>query len=198
MRLKIFVLITSLFLSQAANALEEAVYSTETFNETFIFPNINTFAPAPEGGVAWDLFAASSEVPEYDHNQHISSISVLFSEFLKPYDGQIIKMNGYIFPLESTPEQSKFLFGPFPVTCFYHFHTPPVLVIEAHAKDPQKFSYDLLTIQGRLELVKNASREPYYRLHNTQIISESKSLIINDKPAKKSWHPLFHKRVQNP
>ena len=63
MRLIFTFALSLMLLAPPARALEEGVYTTETFNQTYIFPNISAFAPTPEGGLAWQLFTSSQEMP---------------------------------------------------------------------------------------------------------------------------------------
>lgn len=172
-----------------ARALQEAVYSTETFNQTYIFPNIGQFAPTPEGGLAWDEFAATSEKPSEG-----KMVEVTFSDTLKSYDAKKVKMRGYMFPLEAGESQSRFLFGPFPMTCFYHFHTPPVLVIEVSSAKPIPFTYEPIVLEGILELESDPQKEPYQRMKDAQPVG----LAAPAKLPEKSFHPLFHKRMGMP
>lgn len=177
-----------------ALAFQETVYSTQTFTKTFISPNIYQYATTPENGLAWDVFADTDEKYDYGTGKEASFIKAshpIFSEALKNQDGKIIKMQGYMFPLEDNATQTKFLFGPFPMTCPFHYHVPPTLVIEAHAEKPIAFTYDPITLSGTLALVQNGTDTPYYRMLNAIAEPGGTSIITKDKPGK-SFHPLFH------
>jgi len=185
MRIFSYIIFLLFFNPSSAFALQESVYSTETFNQTFIYSNTQKFAPTPEGGVGWDVFATTIEIPHYDSKKLLDHVTLQFTYALKAYDKKNITMRGYMFPLDDTEAQSKFLFGPFPMTCPYHYHNPPTIVLEAHAKTPIKFGYESMVLQGTLELVANATDSPYYRLLDATEISD-------DGNTTKSWHPLYH------
>jgi|GEM_PF-849451 len=185
MRLRTYIVLLLLFMPRPALALQEMVYSTETFNQTFIYSNTQKFAPTPEGGVGWDVFATTIEIPHYDSKKLLDHVTLQFTDALKAYDKKTITMRGYMFPLDDTEAQGKFLFGPFPMTCPYHYHNPPTIVLETHARTPIKFGYEAMVLQGKLELVANATDAPYYRLLDATEISADGNIA-------KSWHPLYH------
>jgi hypothetical protein len=159
-----------LLLASPALAIEEQVYSQETFTKTFILSNIPDYVKTPEGGIGWDLFGTTKEIA-YDEKDgegmDIMGVKPEFAAALKKLAGQRITMQGYMFPLEQSDRQRRFLFGPFPMTCPFHYHVGPSLVIEADARDPIDFTYDPITITGRLELVPlDIENNIFYYLHD--------------------------------
>lgn len=128
------------------------------------------FVKTPEGGISWDLFTTTRETPESGKDEQGMDYEIMvpgFSKEMKAMDGQTIVMQGYMFPLEAEETQGLFLFGPFPLSCPYHYHVGPAMVIEVHAKEPIAFSYEPVNIRGRLELIpKDIETETFYRLHD--------------------------------
>lgn len=128
------------------------------------------FVKTPEGGVSWDFFTTTKEITESGKDGQGMDYEIMvpgFSKEMKALDGQTIVMQGYMFPLEAEEKQGLFLFGPFPLSCPYHYHVGPAMVIEVHAKVPIVFSYDPVNIRGRLELIpKDIETETFYRLHD--------------------------------
>ncbi len=163
-----------LFVAVTAHGFEQQEYTTETFTSTYILPYIDDFTETPEGGVAWDLLAATKEVPWEEFNEDgfmTGGLRPEFSEELKALNGQDITMQGFMFPLDPTEKQAHFLFGPFPLTCPYHYHVGPALVIETHAAQPVSFSYEPVTLEGRLELVPEDDEfNIFYRLHEARTV----------------------------
>lgn len=150
------------------NALSERTYTIDD-----LMANIKNFVKTPEGGTPWKLFG---ETKQHDYSYHDdegmewSGVRPEFSEQLKKIDGAEILMQGYMFPLGQEEKQPLFLFGPFPVTCPYHYHVKPNLIIEVHAKTPVAFSYDAVNIKGTLELVpKDDEYNVFYRLKDAEL-----------------------------
>ncbi len=157
-----------------ALALEEVEYSTQSFTQSYVIPYIADFTKTPEGGVAWELLAKTEEESYQDVNEagiDIFGVKPVFPPDVKALDGQEIVMQGYMFPLDPTEKQARFLFGPFPVDCPYHYHVGPALVIEAAAKEPMAFSFDPVTIRGTLTLVPlDLDFNIFYRMENVRLV----------------------------
>lgn len=157
----------------AAAAFDKVEMSTETFTQEFILKNIPDFVATPEGGTDWQLFGQtkSIEYTEKDPQGYDrTGVRPEFPDGLKPLDGKTIKIRGFMFPMDQADEQKVFLLGPFPLTCPYHYHVANNLIIEVQAEKPLTFSYDAVTLQGRLELVpKDDEYNTFYRLHGAVI-----------------------------
>ena len=161
---------------------EEFITKTFTFSETItpdpqdILDAIPEFVDVPEGGTSWTVFGETKQ-HEYTYmdegDMEWTGVRPEFSENIKPLDGQTIKIQGYMFPLSQEEKQPMFLLGPFPVSCPYHYHVPPKLIIEVHAKSPVEFSYDAVDIKGTLELVfKDDEYNIFYRLKDAELLNE--------------------------
>ena len=145
-----------------------------TPSEEEMIDSIPEFVSVPEGGLDWMLFAETESFPYDDiteDGEDISGVMPKFSDALSAFDGQTIKMQGYMFPLNAEDSQSVFLFGPFPLSCPYHYHVGPALVIEAHAKDKLEFNLSAIDITGVLELVpRDDEYNVFYRLRDVELI----------------------------
>jgi len=157
---------------------EVFTYESEPIDQTFspeeLMENIQRFVSTPEGGTRWRMFGKTKQTP-YSYNdeegEEWSGVRPEFSEELKKLDGTDIIIQGYMFPLDQEEKQSTFLLGPFPLSCPYHYHVTPSLIIEAHAEKPVAFSYDAVNIKGVLELVpKDDEYNVFYRLKNVELI----------------------------
>ncbi|MFA5593573.1 MAG: DUF3299 domain-containing protein [Micavibrio sp.] len=150
----------------------ETMESEQTFTLDDLLSNIDEFINLPEGGTPWQIFG-QTEQQEYSYKDadgmDWGGVRPVFSDELKKLDGQEVLIQGYMFPLENEERQSLFLIGPFPLSCPYHYHVTPNLVIEAHAVRPMKFSYDPVNIKGKLELVpKDDEYNIFYRLKDAR------------------------------
>jgi hypothetical protein len=152
---------------------EQPVFTEESYTLETMIEAIPDFAKTPEGGVNWKLYTETKEIPysiEKD-GQTWEGVRPEFADSVKALDGQLVKMSGYMFPLEESEEQSNFLYGPFPLTCPYHYHAPLTLTMEVHAAEPIAFSYEPVTIEGRLELVpEDLDYNMFYRLRDARIV----------------------------
>lgn len=136
---------------------------------------IADYVDVPEGGINWRLFGKTKEIQietKTDDGFDLVYIKPDFPEDVKELDGQTVKVRGYMFPLGEAEAQTQFLFGPFPLSCPYQYHVGPALVIEVYAdKKPVKFSYDPVTVTGRLELVyDDPEYSVFYRLRDAKAL----------------------------
>jgi len=153
--------------------------TTQEFNEEIytlndLLNNIDGFVQTPKGGVSWHLFG-ETEQNDYaytdDDGAEWSGVRPVFTDDLKKLDNTEIIIQGYMFPLDADEKQSTFLLGPFPLSCPYHYHVTPNLIIESYAKSPIRFSYEAVNLKGVLELVpKDDYYNVFYRLKDAELL----------------------------
>ena len=71
---------------------------------------------------------------------------------------------GFMFPLEQSEKQKRFLIGPYPLSCPFHYHVGPSQVIEISSEKAIDFSFDPITIKGKLEVKYNEETGTFYYL----------------------------------
>lgn len=162
------------FCTSPARAFNETPVTTEnSYTLDAIIEQLPNFTKTPKGGLDWKIFSETKEDPysiEKD-GETWEGFNPIFSDAIKAYDGKKIKMTGFVFPLDETEEQKHFLFGPFPLTCPFHYHVPAALTIEAFAEEPITFSYDAITIEGVLELIpQDLEYNTFYHLNDVKIV----------------------------
>lgn len=135
---------------------------------------IKDFVDIPEGATDWKVLGSTAEkkisgVDEegFDYEYTLPE----FSAQVKPLDGKTVKLKGFMFPLEENDAQSLFLFGPFPISCPYHYHVGPSLIVEVKPKKAIVFTYDPIILEGKMELVPNdIETGVFYRLHGARVV----------------------------
>ena len=136
---------------------------------------IKDYVDVPPGAIDWKLLSKTKEVNVEGKTQDgydYQFFKPKFAPEVKKLDGQIVTIKGFMFPLGETEGQKMFLFGPFPVSGPYHYHVSPSLVIEVHAdKKPIKFSYDPVTLKGKLQLVAaDPENSTFYKLVDVELV----------------------------
>lgn len=94
----------------------------------------------------------------------------IYSSEILALNNKKVKLMGYMFPLESSKKQHNFLFGPYPMSCPFHYHVGPAQFVEIIAKEPIEFSFDPIKVQGRLEVRFNEETEVFYYLQDAELI----------------------------
>ena len=155
---------------------------TETFTTPLNFTpspeevvdSISQYVSVPKDGLDWKLLAKTKSIPYSftdEEGQERHGAKPEFPLELQRLDGQIVTMQGYMFPLGASEKQSMFLFGPFPVSSPYHYHVGPALVIETHMVQGVELQWKPITISGRLELVsRDDNYNVFYRLQEARPI----------------------------
>ena len=67
-------------------------------------------------------------------------------------------------PLEQSEKQKKFLLGPYPLGCPFHYHIGASQVIEINSTEPIDFSFEPITITGKLKVEYNKETGTFYYL----------------------------------
>ncbi|PZO86733.1 MAG: hypothetical protein DI626_05700 [Micavibrio aeruginosavorus] len=170
-RLQIPLFLLAFMLCHAVPA--QALTETDAPERT-IADYIKDYVDVPEGAVDWKIFSKTKELKIEGRDadgMDYSFVKPEFPEDVKALNGKKIKIKGYMFPLESEDNQKMFLFGPFPVSCPFHYHVGPSMVLEVYTKGKGiKFSYDPLVLTGTLELVpEDLETGVFYRLKNASV-----------------------------
>ena len=162
----IIILICSLF------ALEAFGY--EKFNLNDIDPNENIivedlYEPLEVTGdaLSWQLFGKTKEIEDCTIDKEgfdYCLIKPAYDDNVKKYNGKIVTIMGFMFPLEQSEKQKKFLIGPYPLSCPFHYHVGPSQVIEISSERAIDFSFDPITIKGKLEVKYNEETGTFYYL----------------------------------
>ena len=165
------------FPPHTARATWEQELDTETFTKYYVLDKIPEFSTLPKGGLDWRILGTTREIPfeEKDENGFdLVGVRPEFTDTVKSLDGKEVIMQGYMFPLDETELQSTFLYGPFPISCPFHYHVGSSLVIEVHMAKPIYFSEHPFNLKGTLELVpKDDEFNVFYRMKNAVRLSNA-------------------------
>ena len=162
----IIILICSLFAFKA--------FGYEKFNLNDIDPNENIivedlYEPLEVTGdaLSWQLFGKTKEIEDCTIDKEgfdYCLIKPAYDDNVKKYNGKIVTIMGFMFPLEQSEKQKKFLIGPYPLSCPFHYHVGPSQVIEISSEKAIDFSFDPITIKGKLEVKYNEETGTFYYL----------------------------------
>lgn len=119
-------------------------------------------APAVDGAVSWTVFGATEEILVDEGDGRV--IKPVFSDAVKALEGRIVRVNGYMMPLEQSLRQSHFLVLAYPLHCPFCISAGPTQMVEVTAAEPVEFKYDAQLVEGRLELLTDDENGMYYRI----------------------------------
>jgi hypothetical protein len=123
-------------------------------------------APPVEGALDWTLLGTTQP-----YEKEIDGFTWLLPRFpakVKALNGQRVKINGFMMPLEETANQSRFLLMAYPPSCPYCLDVGPQYFMEVMAAKPVKVTYDAVLIEGRLELLEKDDNGLFFRLREAR------------------------------
>jgi hypothetical protein len=98
-----------------------------------------------------------------------------FSKDILALDQQLVRIYGFMMPLDIAPQQQHFLLSAVPATCPYCMPAGPAEMVEVISKRPVKFGFEPIIMAGRLSMLKDDESGMLYRL------SEAESVAISAK-----------------
>lgn len=124
----------------------------------------------PEGGVSWDRLGSTEErIEVIDGFSHVRPI---FSDEVRALDGETVRIRGFMYPLEQESRQSQFLFTALPPTCPYCLPAGAGYIIETHAREPLRFTWDSILLEGTLELEDEHPHGLFFRLTDARALED--------------------------
>ncbi len=146
-------------------------YSEQEMTDEQASALIGEWKPLEVSGdaIPWDVFAKTTETEECTTDKEGFDYCLIkpgYSEEIKKFDGKEVTLMGFMFPLDQSERQKNFLIGPYPLSCPFHYHIGPSQVVEVLAKKPVEFSYDPVTLKGKLSLRFNEETGVFYYLED--------------------------------
>jgi hypothetical protein len=125
-------------------------------------------APAPKGGISWDLLESTGETTRKDPSGYVRAKPV-FPPAVKALNGKRVRVAGFMMPLENAARQSHFVLLAYPPGCPFHMHAGPDQFIEVKATTA--FPVDIeraITVEGVLELTGDDESGIFFRLKDSR------------------------------
>ncbi len=114
--------------------------------------------------VSWDTFAQVKLVKEE------ARFVPRFENSVQQFNGQKVKVQGFMLPLDQSPQQAHFILSANPTAnCFFCMPGGPESLIEVKSGDGVAFSYDPITVTGKLELLRDDPMGMYYRITDASV-----------------------------
>jgi hypothetical protein len=123
--------------------------------------------------IAWTSFAATKEidVEEKGKDGFINySLRPGFTKEMQARNGKTVTLMGFMFPLTQGREQAKFMFGPYPMSCPYHYHATNNQIVLINPTTPLPFSLEPITLEGVLRLHDHHPEMFFYTLEQARLV----------------------------
>ena len=142
-------------------------------NEATIYFNIislaiNDFPSAPTllGGLNW------SQLMQTELKLEDGAVKVDFPEMILEQNGEVVRVSGFMMPMDSSLKQKHFLLTSSPPHCFFHIPGGPAGVIEVFSDDGIESSWGPVVVEGTFELVMAPQMGVIYKLQQAQVVEE--------------------------
>lgn len=119
-----------------------------------------------KGVVSWNTLAKVKQIKSKDQ------ILPEFDQQIMALNGQVVRLQGFMMPLEPGSRQSHFLISLNSQSCAYCMPAGPDGVVEVKSKAPIKYTFEPILLSGRMNILKNDPTGLYYRLTAAEPVAE--------------------------
>ncbi len=155
----------------ALSTLLSCVLATSAMAQPFkgprpLAPSETVWHPAatPKGGVAWAVLETSKEVEKTDNNGVVRTTPA-FGPAVGSLNGKVVRVSGYMMPLQNGERQSHFVLLAYPPDCPFHLNPAAYQFIEVVLPSAGlSFTNDVITVEGKLRLTGQDGSGVFYKI----------------------------------
>jgi len=126
-------------------------------------------APDVPGAIPWSLLSTAREQVRLDENR-MNYVEAEFPPRVLALNGRVVRVNGYIMPLQQSDRQTHFLLMAYPPSCPFCLTAGPQYLIEVHASRPVRFGYEAVVLEGRLSTLIRDPQGFFYRMNDARVV----------------------------
>jgi hypothetical protein len=93
-----------------------------------------------------------------------------FSDNVAALDKKEVRVQGFMIPLDASPQQRHFLISAMPQTCMFCMPGGPESMVEVKTKQPVKYGFEPFVVSGRLAVLYNDPTGIFYRIVDAELI----------------------------
>lgn len=135
--------------------------------------NAHAVTPVPANGALMPASAFLPEKPGFTSWRVLAQVELVkqnskmlptFASDVAVLDGKIIRVQGFMMPLDIGDKQRRFLLVAAPPHCSFCLPAGPDAMIEVRAKTDVRYGFDAVSLSGKLQVLKDDPAGLYYRL----------------------------------
>ena len=127
-------------------------------------------SPLPQmmKGSLWETLATVSYDP------YAPTFVPIFSDTLKKMNGKYVELVGFMIPLSAQKKQARFVLTPYSLggCSFCVGGGGPESLVDIRPSKPIDFTYNPITITGRLELLQKDPSELFFRISKAEVMDK--------------------------
>jgi hypothetical protein len=117
-----------------------------------------------KGAVEWDRLMQAEL--RYDE----TSVTARFPPDIAALDGKLVKLVGFVLPLEASEKQQHFLLTSNPPSCFFHIPGGAAGAVEVFATKGIAVVDDPVVLEGRFQALGSSTEGVVYRLRDARLL----------------------------
>jgi uncharacterized protein len=126
-----------------------------------------TLLPELQGVLSWKTLAQVEPV------KRNGKMVLSFSSQILALDSQLVRINGFMMPLDMTDQQKHFLISAVPSSCPFCMPAGPEAIVEVKSKAPIKFGFEPIIMTGKFAVLKDDQSGLLYRLTDAELVDTS-------------------------
>jgi hypothetical protein len=127
----------------------------------------STILPELSGVVSWKALAQVEPV------NRGGKMVPEFSREILGLDKQVVRIYGFMLPLDMTDQQKHFLISAVPASCPFCMPAGPEAIVEVMSSKAVKFGIEPIIMAGRLSLLKDDQSGMLYRMTEAELVPTS-------------------------
>jgi uncharacterized protein len=156
-----FIAATLLIAASSAGALNTDVPSSGLPTASMFS---STLLPERQGIVSWKTLSQVEPIKQGD------KMVPKFSEEVLSLDSKVVRVQGFILPLDMGDEQHHFLLSAVPPHCPFCMPAGPDAIVEVVAKKKVAYGFEPMILSGKFAVLKNDPTGVLYRLTEAEPI----------------------------
>ena len=130
----------------------------------------NQAPDAPPAALSWqELMDLEVRVETPAPLQTVFHVS--YPESLKARDGTVVRIKGFMYPLEAGETHTYFLLSALPPSCPFCLPASARGLVEVQCDEGIRYTLEPVLLEGRFELLEDAATGLHYRLDNARAAS---------------------------
>jgi hypothetical protein len=127
----------------------------------------STILPELSGVVSWKALAQVEPV------NRGGKMVPEFSREILGLDKQVVRIYGFMLPLDMTDQQKHFLISAVPASCPFCMPAGPEAIVEVMSSKAVKFGIEPIIMAGKLSLLKDDQSGMLYRMTEAELVPTS-------------------------
>ena len=131
------------------------------------------FTSLAQSSPYWQIMAEVSFKEQETQYRGLTALEPVFTEGIKELDHKVVRLDGYIYPLEGYRASKHFVLSALPISsCYFCGGGGPETVVEVYSSEPIPYSTDKISLRGVFILNADDPLGVIYQLKEAELIKK--------------------------